>query len=354
MKIVLAHNLYEPFAKGGAEKVVQKMADDFLEEGHEVVVISTKPKTGKYIEKKQISDNYKAYYISSFYHELPKKNKLKRAFLLANNFCNFKKRYHYKKILKEEKPQLIITHNLIGLGFYLNKVASSLNIEQEHFIHDIQLLHPSGLMIVGNEKMIDSFPARIYQFFCKYYFKKTAKIISPSKWLLNLHQEKGFFKNKDYEIRPLRKVKAISEDAKINKNNKQFIFVGQLEEHKGLFFLINTFKKLNDNEARLVIIGKGEAEAKAKSLTKEDSRISFLGYLSSQEIKNISKKAHALIVPSLCYENSPTVIYEANELNLKVIASNIGGIKEIIKDNDLLFKAANEKDLLEKIQETLS
>ena len=59
-----------------------------------------------------------------------------------------------------------------------------------------------------------------------------------------------------------------------------------------------------------------------------------------------------LIVPSLCYENSPVVIFEAMGQGLPVLASNIGGIPEIIKKNGgFLFEPGNEKELITKLQE---
>lgn len=362
MKIVLAHNLYEPFAKGGAEKVVKKMANDFITQGNQVVIITTKPKSKKYLEEETVSPNLKIYRISSFYLSLSQKNKFQRLMLLSNNFCNFKKRYYFSKILKEEKPQLLITHNLIGLGFFLNNIAASLKIEHEHFLHDIQLLHPSGLMMIKKEGIINSLSARIFQSLTKKYFLKTKKIISPSNWLLKLHQENGFFKNKESEIRPLKipgkdlkkelNLEEINKDG-INKRNRNFLFVGQLEKHKGLLFLIKVFKDLDDKEAKLVIVGAGKDEEEAKEMAKDDQRIVFLGYLVTEDIRNLSFESRALIVPSLCYENSPTVIYEANEVGLKVIASDIGGISEIIKKDDVLFKAGDENDLLKKLQKEI-
>ena len=98
------------------------------------------------------------------------------------------------------------------------------------------------------------------------------------------------------------------------------------------------------------IVGNGDDLKEAKKIAGDDKRFIFLGRLNSEEVKAEMKKAGALIVPSLCYENSPTVIYEANDLNLKVIAANIGGIPEIVKKNDLLFKAGDEKDLLDKLK----
>ena len=352
MKIILAHNLFEPYAKGGAEKAVKRMAESFISQKNEVIIITTKPKNNKYRKNEEeikINNNFKKIYIPSKYYYLHKTPKALRLFWHLNNFCNPKKLIKYKKIIKQEKPDLVISHNLVGLGFFLNRVLEKNNIRHEHFLHDIQLLHPSGLMIKGGEKKVDSLLAKIYQYFTKRYFKKVNKIISPSNWLLEEHISRGFFENLDNEIRPLMTTNKEQKKPDNEQANK-FIFVGQLEEHKGIIFLIKTFIKIKNNNISLDIIGSGEAEKKAKKLAKNDNRIKFLGYLDKDELKNKMMSSDALIVPSLCYENSPTVIYEANEINLKVIAADIGGIPEIIKTRDKLFEANNEAELIKAIE----
>jgi glycosyltransferase involved in cell wall biosynthesis len=58
-----------------------------------------------------------------------------------------------------------------------------------------------------------------------------------------------------------------------------------------------------------------------------------------------------LVVPSIWHENSPLTIHEAFLAKTPVIASNIGGMAELIQDevNGLLFKVGDVADLREKI-----
>ena len=43
MKICLINNLYKPYNRGGAERVVEAMADDYYKSGNDIVIISTRP-----------------------------------------------------------------------------------------------------------------------------------------------------------------------------------------------------------------------------------------------------------------------------------------------------------------------
>jgi len=353
MKIGLAHNLFEPYTKGGAEKAVKQTMEELIAQGHAVFLITTNIKKGERAPSfETTTSGLKIYRLPSSYYNLNTTKKSFRLFWHLSNFFNPKRKRAFKKILKTEKPDLFVTNNLIGLGFFLIPMIKKFGAKNEHFLHDIQLLHPSGLMLQGKEKIIETIPARIYQFLTRKLFKKTDKIISPSNWLLEEHIKKDFFANCETEIRPLRKNEIFSSAIKKDNKNQQtkFLFVGQIEKHKGILFLISAFEKIKNNNISLTVIGNGQNLKEAMDLASFDKRIIFLGHAASEIVKKNMAENNCLIVPSLCYENSPTVIYEANEIGLPVIAARIGGIPEIVFDQDLLFTAGDENDLIEKIK----
>jgi len=367
MKIGLAHNLYGKYSHGGAETAVSLMAAEFKKAGHEVFLITTKPKKEKAAKKTGGNESNKSettnagtdlkiYYLDSCFYNLAALNIAARFFFQIGNIISLKKYRAVKKILKAEKPELIITHNLMGLGFLMPLAIRKLKIRHEHFLHDIQLLYPSGLMIYGRENILNSLSAKIYQSLTRMLFASPAKVISPSKWLLDLHVEYGFFKKSAIEVRPFK----WTENNNLNSEQKRkpaaeklnnFLFVGQIEEQKGILFLIETFKKITDPELKLTIASStgGKKLNEAKKLSANDQRIKILCPYSYDETKKLMENSDCLIVPSLCYENSPTVIYGAQAAGLKVIASNIGGIPEICTEHDLLFEPGNEQDLIDKM-----
>lgn len=366
MKIGLCHNLYGKYSHGGAETVVELMASDLMKLGHEVFLITTKPnkiKEVKSINSPKFSEdknsNLKIYYLNSKFYNIADLNISERVLWHINNLFSSSKYFAIKNILKEEKAELVITHNLTGLGFLTPHAIKSLNIRHEHFLHDIQLLHPSGLMIYGHENILDSIAAKIYQSITRILFSSPAKIISPSKWLLDIHLEHGFFKKSETEVRPFvwktpENKNILNGDlasSRIKKDFLNFLFVGQIEESKGILLLIKAFKKISKAELNLTIASRngGQLLNEILELAIGDKRINILSPLNFEETKKLMENSDCLIVPSLCYENSPTVIYGAHAAGLRVIASRIGGIPEIINDNDLLFEPGNEEDLIEKI-----
>jgi len=88
---------------------------------------------------------------------------------------------------------------------------------------------------------------------------------------------------------------------------------------------------------------------KVKKISQNDTRIEIIGKKTREEIIEKLTEVDCLIVPSLCYENSPTVIYEAKHFDLPIIASDLGGIPELLTTNDFLFEPKNEDDLINKI-----
>jgi len=370
MKIGLIHNLYEEYSRGGAETAVQLMAENLQATGQEVFIVTTRPKNEekKRINSERTTENdqiktgeklsaARIYYLNSEFYNLNKHSWLYRVFWQIGNISGFKKAGEIKKILELEKPDLIVTHNLMGLGFMTPSVLKRLNIRHEHFLHDVQLLHPSGLIIFGREGKINNPAAKIYQALTRALFASPAKVISPSTWLLEMHKQRGFFKDSEHEVRPFvwSKTSALNSlrnnPAKQSNPAKNFLFVGQVEKQKGIFLVLNAFKKIKRAELTLTAASRGGGSdwEKARLAAAGDTRIKFLGSLTYEEIKKLMETSDCLIVPSLCYENSPTIIYGAQAAGLPVIASRLGGIPELMKTGDRLFAPGDENDLIEKI-----
>ena len=131
-----------------------------------------------------------------------------------------------------------------------------------------------------------------------------------------------------------------------------FLYVGQIEKHKGVELLLEAFVDLKDDKCELWIAGEGNINKMLNDecrMKNTDEKIKFVGKKSSTEVRELMQKANCLVVPSLCYENQPTVIMEAKQNNLLVIASDIGGIPEIL-GTEFLFKAGDRESLKNKMQ----
>jgi len=126
-----------------------------------------------------------------------------------------------------------------------------------------------------------------------------------------------------------------------------FTYIGRLSYEKGLFTLIDAFRLTP--EARLRIAGDGPLKEQLMNYTVEKGiqNIDFLGHLNRSEIDKLLSNAMAIIIPSEWYENQPMTIIEAFAHGKPVIASNIGGIPEMVIDgvNGYLFNPGDSKAL---------
>ena len=146
--------------------------------------------------------------------------------------------------------------------------------------------------------------------------------------------------------------KELSEKYKIN--NKFLIgYAGRLNyKEKGVDVLLESFKIFNNKypETALMLIGDGDD----KNIALEFVQSNNLPVIFINTVENISNYLDLLdvfVLPSR-FEACPNVILEAGIMKKPVIASNAGGIPEIIKDkiNGLLFEKDRPKELSEKLE----
>lgn len=152
-------------------------------------------------------------------------------------------------------------------------------------------------------------------------------------------------------------------DLQKTKSDKlRFAFIGTILPAKGLHVLINAFNEIRIDGAELKIYGKLYSytgfEYYLPYLKKiiKNKNARFMGEFDHGQAMNIFKQIDVLVVPSIWHENSPLVIQEAFLSKTPVIASNIGGIPELVTDgvNGLLFSPQDANDLRKKLQRIIN
>jgi len=367
MKICIISNLYKPFIRGGAEVVADMQAEGLKKDWQHVFVISSRPAKVKVVGAPIFSsgvwattidtiDNIDIYRFNPnniyYYLEDFKYPSFIRFIWHILDTFNIFSYFKIKKILNKEKPDLVITHNLMGIGFLIPKLIKNLKIRHVHTIHDVQLITPSGLIVKGKE---NSFSHRFfkvigYSKLMSYLMGSPEIIISPSKFLLDFYNKNKFFPKSKKVLLP-NPIKSLSKIDKKPSPNLQLVYLGQINKAKGIIDLVDNFKKIKLPHIRLDVIGVGPELNKLKTLVKDDKRIKFYGWINHERLMPILASADLMVVPSLCYENSPTVIYESLSMGLPVIAADIGGTSELIKEgvNGWSFPAGDFNSLNNKL-----
>lgn len=148
---------------------------------------------------------------------------------------------------------------------------------------------------------------------------------------------------------------AISENGSV-RLDRDFInigIVGRIAEVKGHIHLINAVKRLPDlGKLRVLFFGEGPLKDTLQSYCEKNGlseRILFLGF--KDNIHEYISQLDLFIMPSL-HEGLPYALLEAMFLRVPIIASNVGGIKEILENDvdSMLIEPSNPESLASAIR----
>jgi glycosyltransferase involved in cell wall biosynthesis len=113
----------------------------------------------------------------------------------------------------------------------------------------------------------------------------------------------------------------------------RFLFVGKVTEAKGIGFLLDCLASLPAGlDFQADIVGGGDSESRLRRLHCGERRFRFHGVCGREAVVRHYHEASVLVVPSLWFENSPLVVYQAQAAGLPVIGSDSGGIPELLED----------------------
>lgn len=345
MKIVLVNNLFLPLKAGGAEKIVEHQASLLTKFGHDVSIVTIGANKGLKTDR----STYNIFYLPNkfIYHRIDafRQNIFKKMIFHWQNIFSCAHSQQLEKLLNELKPDLVWTHNLSGFGWQAVKTINKLNYRHWHQLHDFQLINPFGTFLLSEKNKLNNLPLSLkaYSSLSKKIFNQTEMIIAPSRFVLDVHCNNGFFTNQKKEIIPNPIEDQDLEAEPLNtKTANKFLYIGQLENYKGINTLIKAFHQIDNPNLELRIVGQGSLMQECQVYAQKDKRIFIEGWCDGLKVKQLIKNSDVVLYPSECYENLPTVIIEAQTLARPVIASNIGGIKEMITGKDGLLIEAGD------------
>lgn len=288
----------------------------------------------------------------------------------------------FERFLEEISPDIVHVQHLFKLSAGLIPLTRKKDIpvvvtlaDFWYICHNVLLLQPGqrlcsgpawGFKCPGCAELDVSPPVRallnplmmplfIYRnAYLKSCLRQADLVISPSAFVKKKMVENGYDDDSilvsDYGLRT-----DIHRDFARTQSDKLRVgYIGTIQRHKGVHVLIEAFNRLTDSAAELKIYGNPgytpEYYAKVKEIAR-NPMIQFCGEFDNADVGQVLSGLDVIVVPSIWYENSPITIHEANAARVPVIASNIGGMAELVQDGvtGLLFKAGNVDDLAAKM-----
>lgn len=360
MKILLINNQH--YIQGGAHRVYFNTSELLQKSGHAVFHFSLKEKEMEPYENSKYFPESQNFKKQSFVSKI----------ISAYSFIyNKKASIKLEEYIKIIKPDVAHIHLFMGgLTISVLEVLKKHKIPIVHTVHDYRLICPAYLFLNGkgvicekckfknfyncvinkcsNNNVFQSMMIALDAYSRKYYkspYNYIDSLIFVSNFSLIKHSEYGIpTKIKTFVLHNF----CTNLENNIIKNiyREYFLYFGRLSREKGVLTLIES---ANQTGINLKIVGDGPLLDSV--ISKQNDRIEILGFRSGDELKNIIKKASFIVVPSEWYENNPMTIIEAYSYGKPVIASDIGGIPEIVKDSltGYLFRSKNIISLSEKL-----
>lgn len=365
MKILIVSNIFPPEIIGGAEIVAFNQAIELFRRGHKVYVVCG--------SRSALVENY-VVKVESFFGLVIYRIKLPQTDVMSdsNNFSNPVIDQLILKILLEEKIDVVHAHNLSGLSVNLTTITNECGIPSVATLHDYWPICPRNTLINSlglpcKQPNCDRFCMNSYsdgnkrkyisarQSYIRNKYLQFNTLISPSKYLIERFVDYGYPKNKLIYLSNGISIKESLEKEKIQET--YFLYIGNIGWHKGYDIIlksINILKQANIN-IRLKIIGTGEDLPILNKLINDYSlmtNVLLLGQVDNSKVQHLLRTARALISGSRWPENQPVSILESFLNKTPVIAPNIGGIPELVKDQvtGLIYKTNSSSDLAESIK----
>lgn len=350
MKILYINSFYDPYIAGGAEITLKNLVEGMKTKNNDVMVIALWEEN---TIKKDFVNGIEVirFPIKNIY--LPfksKQNSIKRNLWHLIETYNPFVISHLESVINDFKPDIVSVHNTQGWSApVLWKFLRENNIPFVQVLHDQYLLCPTNMYKNGNICQNQCNVCKILRLMYKKNSNYATGLVGVSSFILNKLKNYEYFKEvKTYEvIYNSRNIKNFKYDLNYRKEVNEdmvFGFIGTLAQNKGIELLLEVFKKNKKLNWKLLIAGNGKEEYVSQVQQKyQDNSIKFLGKVHPDEFYPY---VDCVVVPSLWEETLGMTVVESFIYGKPVIGSKIGGIPEMINENNGYIFEYNSQDNL--------
>lgn len=330
MKILMVAPYFYPDT-GGLENYVYNISKELVKRGHKITVICASKKENR----KETIEGIKVI-------------RQKADFILSNTPIKFSLPFKMVELLNKDKFDLINAHTPVP--FYADVAAF---ISKKYNIPFI-LTYYFSPDLKKDFIFLDIITSLYQNLLEKSTLKKAKQIIT----VYEMKEKFNRYANKISVIPPGVNLSVFKPVIRYKKNKFNILFIGQLSKShkfKGLDFLIDAFKHINNKNVYLTIVGSGDYLEHYKKKSMGYYNIIFKGKLDYKSLAKEYQKNDVLIIPSTT-DGCPTVALEAMACGLPVIATNVGGLPYIIKNrhNGLLVPSRDPIALANAIIELMN
>jgi glycosyltransferase involved in cell wall biosynthesis len=260
-------------------------------------------------------------------------------------FGELKLLLNYLQLIKKIKPDFYLGFT-IKPNIYGSIVCNYLNIKS--------ICNITGLGESFIKKGLLKF---LVTFLYKFSIKKSDLVFFQNKSDLNYFKKLNLLRKNNYALIPGSGINISNfpnYKKKKKKNFFKFLYVGRIIKEKGVIELINAFKKISskDKKIKLILVGSIRENFKKKFFKNLDSNIKHYNF--TKKIFKYYKNADCFVMPSY-REGLSRAILEASCLKLPILASNVPGCRELVKNNfnGYLFNVNQQQSIRNALKKIL-
>jgi glycosyltransferase involved in cell wall biosynthesis len=365
MNILSVNKFY--WQKGGSEAVFFGEKTLLESRGHTVVPFSM-------ADEKNLPSEYSKYFVKHIdYAEAGAVDKLVSA---MNIIFSFDARSKMKQLLHVFQPDIahfhIFQHQISPSVFGpLRKKGVPLVLT----LHDLKPMCPNYKMYTHGNVCEACKGGKFFNCFINSCTKGSRAMSLINTVEMYMHSFLGYYRNVDRYIAvsrffrdkmvefgfPAEKIAYIPNYIDAEKFQRPYddkgygLFLGRLSYEKGLDHLVEAASMAP--EVPLYIAGTGPLEQELKKTVEQQQlkNVTFLGFVSGDELLDLISRASFTVISSVVYENCPMSVLESLALQTPAIGAEIGGIPELIHNNvdGFTYEAANSQALADRMKQMM-
>jgi len=364
LKFCHVSTFYPPFSFGGDAIFLHRLVNALAQRGHEVDVV-------------HCADSFHALHAEAptrdfshgpnvTVHTLRSRGGVLSPLIAQQTGRTWPKSKEIQKVLLSKNFDVIHYHNISLLGPEVLRLEPDYReFLKVYTMHEHWLVCPMHTLWKNKNRLCD----RPQCFSCmlqsrrppqwwrytKLLSRCTASVdvfLSPSRFTRDMHHERGFSRQIEHlpHFVPAGGDPSDAFDAPPHAR-PYFLFVGRLEQIKGLQTVIPLFRDYS--YADLLVAGTGEYDAELKRQARGLENVLFLGPRQQGELRRYYRHAIAVVVPSLCYEVFGIVVLEAYRERTPVIVRGLGGLRELVEESrgGIAYRTSDELfDAMEQLR----
>jgi glycosyltransferase involved in cell wall biosynthesis len=344
LRILICSSFFPPHYLGGAELIAYKQAQLLQQMGHDVRVFSGRL-GGRWFRTHRVTHENGAFQIT-------------RVSLSAQDISGTSWDFNSPDISREFcrtldafTPDVVHFHNIVGLSIGMIDECYRRRIPTVMTLHDYwgicfkntllknngNICKQGGLVCLDCREMLTGhlpLPSPVRNAHILLALRQVDRLITPSRYVAAQYAANGIPGDKITVIQNGIDVENFA-PAQRSTTELTLGFIGHLGKHKGLDVLLHALSLMDASQVRLLVVGTGEDAEWFRTFCHErglDPYVTFLGHVENRRIAIIYQQIDVLVVPSVWPENSPVTITEAMASGIPVIASDVGGIGELVED----------------------